>query len=556
VATLLGLAAGLVVIRLLLVGVVMGEDYRYQGQLARTGELELPIPRPGRLLDRNGLLLTGSRPQYEIEINPRAISETYGVDHAASAISQILDMPQSVIQSYLNRDADWAVLNYDASQEEWEALQQLELGGIIEHLWWSRVYPQAEIFAHIGGFVSGSGQGYYGLEGYYDTELRPDPIVWEGEIDPVAREPHPFEEGEVDLPIPGLDLELTLDLAVQTVAYQELARAMEEFRAELGTIIVMDPRTGAILAMVGLPTYDPRQIDSYLGSQEHLFRNPAIGLRYEPGSVFKIITMAAALDSGTVTRETTYIDTGEYEIGGLTVTNWDLGEYGEQDMTGLLVHSLNVGAAWLCDQMGSDIFYRYVRDFGFGQLTGVDLEGEVIGELRLPDDLEWVDSDLGANSYGQALAVTPIQMISAVAAVANDGRLVLPHVVSRRLHPNGSAETRQPVVRDQPISAETARIMTEMLVQVVEQGVPQAQVPGYRVAGKTGTADISVPGGYDPEGTVASFVGYGPASDPELIILVRLDRPQTSRWGSETAAVVFSRLASRLFPMLGILPTD
>jgi cell division protein FtsI/penicillin-binding protein 2 len=266
--------------------------------------------------------------------------------------------------------------------------------------------------------------------------------------------------------------------------------------------------------------------------------------------------MAAALDSGTVTRETTYYDTGEYEIGGLTVTNWDLGEYGEQDMTGLLVHSLNVGAAWLSDQMGTDTFYSYIRDFGFGQLTGVDLEGEVIGELRLPDDLEWVDSDLGANSYGQAIAVTPIQMISAVAAVANEGRLMLPHVVSRRIHPDSSAEVRQPVVRDQPISAETAQILTEMLVQVVEHGVPQAQVPGYRIAGKTGTADISVPGGYDPEGTVASFVGYGPASDPELIILVRLDRPQTSRWGSETAAVVFSRLASRLFPMLGILPTD
>ena len=556
VATLLGLLSGLVVIRLLVVGVVMGEDYRHAGQDARTDELELPIARPGRLWDRNGLLLAGSRPQYEIEVNPRAISETYGVEPVAQKLAQILDMPQSVIQGYLNRNTEWAVFDYDATQEEWEAIQLLEFGGIIEHLWWSRVYPQADLFAHVGGFVSGSGQGFYGLEGYYDAELRPDPIVWEGEVDPVAREPHPFAEGAVDLPLPGVDLELTLDLAVQTVVHQELTRAMEEYRAEVGAVIVMDPRSGAVLAMVGLPTYDPRRLDSYLGSEDYLFRNPAIGLRYEPGSVFKIINMAAALDSGTVTRETTYVDRGEFEIGGLNITNWDLREYGEQDMTGLLVHSLNVGAAWLSVQMGPDIFYRYVRGFGFGQLTGIDLEGEVIGELRLPDDLEWVDSDLGANSYGQALAVTPIQMISAVAAVANEGRLMVPHVVSRRILPDGSAVARQPVVRDQPISAETARILTEMLVQVVEQGVPQAQVPGYRVAGKTGTADISVPGGYDPVGTVASFVGYGPADDPELIILVRLDRPQTSRWGSETAAVVFSRLASRLFPMLGILPSD
>jgi cell division protein FtsI/penicillin-binding protein 2 len=197
-----------------------------------------------------------------------------------------------------------------------------------------------------------------------------------------------------------------------------------------------------------------------------------------------------------------------------------------------------------------------VRAFGFGELTGIALQGEASGRVRTAGDLDWHDSDLGTNSYGQGLAVTPIQMISAVAAVANGGELMVPYLVQRQVLPDGTTMTHQPVVRGRPISPGTATALTDILVHVVEENATLAQVPGYRIAGKTGTAQIPVPGGYDPEGTIASFVGYGPAEDPELIILVRLDRPQTSRWGSQTATVVFSRLASRILPILGVPPSE
>jgi cell division protein FtsI/penicillin-binding protein 2 len=317
----------------------------------------------------------------------------------------------------------------------------------------------------------------------------------------------------------------------------------------------MDPRTGEILAMASQPAYDPDRHEWYIyRGQEGIFLSPAVGAPYEPGSVFKIVTVAAALDSGTITPIYTYVDTGQIEVGGRVFTNWDGKAYGERDLVDMLGLSLNVGTVGLAAQMGPDTFYRYVRAFGFGRPTEVDLQGENAGHVRVPDDLDWRDSDLGANAFGQGLTVTPIQMISAAAAVANDGRLMRPYLVARQLQSNGDVVESRPVVRGQPIRPQTARTLTEILAQAVERHLPQALVPGYRVAGKTGTAQIPIPGGYDPTWTIASFVGFGPVRDPQLVILVRLDRPQASPWASDTAALVFQRLASRLFPMLGIPP--
>ncbi|MCK4472820.1 MAG: penicillin-binding protein 2, partial [Anaerolineae bacterium] len=213
------------------------------------------------------------------------------------------------------------------------------------------------------------------------------------------------------------------------------------------------------------------------------------------------------------------------------------------------------GAAWLSTQMGPDVFYRYVQAFGIGQPTRVDLAGEISGQLWLPDDYEhWHDSNLGTNAFGQGVAVTPLQMITAVATVANDGARLRPHIVAQRIGPDGAVSTFQPVVEAQVISSQAARTLAEMMVRVVEDGVVQARVEGYRIAGKTGTAQIPIPGGYDKEGTITSFVGFGPVPDPQLIILVKLDRPKTSSWASQTAAPAFRRLASRLFVVLGIPP--
>jgi cell division protein FtsI/penicillin-binding protein 2 len=540
------------VARLFFVQVVDADRLGDQGRIEREHLLHLPQPPRGRVRDRNGLLLAGNDVRYSIEASPTYIPN---MQVAVERLASILEMPPSVISDTLTGSQQWVVLEREATREQGEAVRGLGISGLGTRLWWGRIYPQGEMTAHVLGFVSQSGEGFYGLEGFYDRDLSAEQVEWYGETDPGAQAPLPFVEGEIGTPQPGVDLDLTLDMGIQLAAQQELDRGLAEFGAEEGLIIVMEPDTGAILAMVSSPSYNPERYTDYL-SEDSLFVNPAIGFQYEPGSVFKIVTMAAALDSGTVTPDTTYFDEGSIEVGGLVTQNWDRQPYGVQDMRGLMANSLNVGAAWLSVRMGPETFYRYVEAFGFDNPTGIDLQGEASGRVRTMGDLDWHDSDLGTNSYGQGLAVTPIQMIAAVGAVANEGRLMMPYLVDRQILPDGSVLYHQPVVHGQPISPQTAESLTEILEYVVEEGAALAQVPGYRVAGKTGTAQIPLPGGYDPEGTIASFVGYGPVEDPEVVILVRLDRPTVSRWGSQTATVVFSRLAARVFPLLDIPPSE
>lgn len=550
--TLLVGVALLLAFRLIQVQVALGSELRQQAQAEREHRLVSPDPRWGEIYDRDGFPLAVDEPRYAIEANPPFVKDPAA---AAAQLASILQVPPEALEAELRRNVTWASLEPLATLEQGEAVRQLEMEGVNAYLRWVRRYPQGTMAAHLLGFVSLGGEGFYGLEGYYDRVLRPPIEMWEGETGPSGRWPLPQEEGRVPLPMRGNDLVLTVDLAVQAVVEEELAWGLEAFGAEGGSIVVMDPRTGAILAMASAPSFDPNRYDQYiLWEEEKRFLSPAIGSVYEPGSVFKIFTLAAALDSGRVVPQSRYVDAGQIEVGGRLFNNWDGRAYGEQDLVGLMGHSLNVGAVWLALQMGPDTFYPYIRAFGFGRPTGVDLQGEEAGQVRMPGNLDWHDSDLGANSFGQGLAATPVQVASAVAAVANGGRLMRPYLVARQVLPDGTVVESQPVMRGQPISSETARTVTEILAQAVERWMPQAQVPGYRIAGKTGTSQIPIPGGYDLRWTIASFVGYGPADDPQLLILVRLDRPRTSPWGSETAAVVFSRLASRLFPMLGIAP--
>jgi cell division protein FtsI/penicillin-binding protein 2 len=309
--------------------------------------------------------------------------------------------------------------------------------------------------------------------------------------------------------------------------------------------------------MASLPAYDPERYTEFVDQDSPPFEDPAISKQYEPGSVFKILTMAAALDSGIVTPGMTYVDQGWIEVGGQTIRNASGKVYGESTMADILIESLNVGAAWLSKRMGPDLFYRYIQEFGIGERTGVDLAGEVSGQLWLPDDIEhWHPSNLGTNSFGHGVAVTPLQMLTAVATVANDGVRLQPRVVGRRIAPDGTVSVHQRLVMERVISSEAASHLCEMLVRAVEEGATLASVDGYRVGGKTGTAQIPIPGGYDPNDTIATFVGFGPVPNPKLVVLVKLDRPQTSPWASRTAAPTFQRLTSRLFTALAIPPSE
>ncbi len=534
--------------RLVDIQVVRGAEFRQRAARERVRDLTLFEPPRGSIADAHGFPLAFSEPRYRIVVSPPHVRDAAEV---AEKLSPILQIPAPTISATIASSLEGVVLAPYASLEQGKQVMEMRLSGVSAHLCWLRHYPHGLLAAPVLGFTAYSGEGFYGLEGYYDRVLRPQKVEVVAEADPSGVWPLPQEEGDIPSPQRGNHLVLALNLAVQVVAEEELARALSEFGATSGLVIVMDPRTGAVLAMAAQPAFDPSNHQQYLDEgQVEVFLNPAVNAQYEPGSVFKIVTLAAALDSGAVHPQETYIDTGQTEIGGHIIQNWDGRAYGQQDLVGIMGHSLNVGAVWLVQKMGRETFYRYVRAFGFGQPTGVDLQGEVAGEVHMPGDLDWHDSYLGTNAYGQGIAVTPMQMAAAVAAVANEGRLMRPYLVARQIRPDGSVLESRPVVRGQPISPETARAVTEILAQAVERELPQATLPNYRIAGKTGTAQIPIPGGYDRRGTIASFVGFGPVEAPRVLILVRLDRPTTSQWASQTAAVLFQRIAARVFPIV------
>jgi cell division protein FtsI/penicillin-binding protein 2 len=282
---------------------------------------------------------------------------------------------------------------------------------------------------------------------------------------------------------------------------------------------------------------------------------------WEPGSIFKIITWGAALDDGTISPGTTFYDDGTLEVGGRVMLNWNREGNGLVTMIDGLVKSLNTVAAFISTSMGKESFYNYLRRFGFGTLTEVDLQSEGPGMVKQPGDPNWFPSELGTNSFGQGIAVTPMQMIVAVAAVANQGTMMKPYVVHELIttDPESGEEQVvqvQPMVVRRTISQETARTLTDMLVEVVESGATEAQVPGYRIAGKTGTAQVPTAYGYHETDTIASFVGFAPAENPQFIVLVKLDKPRASPWGSRTAAPTFSAIAERLFAYMQIPPDE
>jgi cell division protein FtsI/penicillin-binding protein 2 len=302
--------------------------------------------------------------------------------------------------------------------------------------------------------------------------------------------------------------------------------------------------------MASAPCFTPAK---FYETDPKLLLNPAVSQQHEPGSVMKLITMASALDSGVVTPQSTYYDAGVLEVGGHQTYNWDRSAPGTTDMTTLLARSLNVGAATLATMMGADVYYDYLQSFGFGRPTGVDLMSEAAGQMPLPGDSLWTESFLATNAYGQGIAVTPLQMITAVSALANNGVMMQPYIV-QEIHGENGTFVHEPTVLGRPISPETAAQVTAMAITAVARETLAAQIDGYTIAGKTGTAQIAENGIYLPDDVIGSFIGWLPAENPELIIYIKLDRPQTAPWGSQTAAPAFAELADELVVMLDIPP--
>jgi cell division protein FtsI/penicillin-binding protein 2 len=331
--------------------------------------------------------------------------------------------------------------------------------------------------------------------------------------------------------------------------------AIEESGSESATILVMDPKTGDILAAATSPRLDLNEFWRYGEVYEDSTPfNRVVSETYEPGSVFKVLTMAAAIDSGAVKPKTTFLDTGSIEVGGTIIRNWNSGAWGPQDMLGCMQHSLNVCLAWVATELGANKFYQYMQDFGLGHLTGVDMAGENSGRLKLPGDEDWYEADLGTNAFGQGVAVTPVQMLTAVSALANEGQMTFPRIVLSMID-NGKQYNTSPRISGAPITPKTAKRLTDMLTTSLEVESSSALVDGYTIAGKTGTAEIPTPFGYTSNQTNASFVGWGPVDDPKFLVYVWLEKPTTSPWGSVVAAPVFRQVVERLVVLLNI-PTD
>lgn len=562
VGIFLGLLGALLILRLFDMQVLTWQDY--QPAVVRASTLETVDDNTpwGVVVDRDGVLLAADRFTYRITATPHLIDPADWRE-IGLVLESILGISSHSIEQLLSDNAEqsYLVLDPAVTFEMGEALvlerqRRLAEGDyLLEHIHpYSRprrFYPQGSLASQLLGFLNAERRPVLGLERYYRSFLPANGVGlpkgrWQRRSN--------LDEEVLRLLPSGTNkgLVLSIDRTIQWIIEDELREGVDFYRAESGTIIVMEPRTGAILGMANYPTFDGNR---YELEEPETFTNRAVSAQYEPGSIFKVITVAGALDSGTVEAGTVFTDTGTVVIGQRTIQNSTRTALGRLSVADALAQSNNVVTVQIAQALGRTDFYAYVDRFGFGTDTHIDLSGEVPGLVKAPGDLTWSLSDLGTNSFGQGLAVTPIQMISAVSAIANDGKLMRPYIVEARIDGEDVLLT-EPTVGQQAISMDTASLMRELMVHVVDTGNKQAQVPGYAVAGKSGTAEIATAEGYTSDRTIASFVGFAPADDPQFVILVKLDKPDPdiSRWASQTAAPIFKRVAVRLFDHLDIPP--
>lgn len=556
----------------LLTSLVLARLIVYQlfqfGQLPAYNPNQFTPPARGAIVDRHGELLTADRYLYQLVATPNEIKNDQERQEIARRLQEVAAVPAAqTLQTLLDyAKGSYAPLGEPVDLEigqRVQAMRQLALAedskSPLRHIAVRsvpvRFYPQNALASHLLGFIQANRDGVYGLEEYYDAFLNERGVgLLERVATPLTSLPSPtrrFLPSAV-----GKDLVLTIDRGVQWIIEEELRSGIAKYRAKSGTIIVMEPQTGAVLGMANWPDYDPNHRATSQADYAR-FANVAISAIYEPGSVFKIVTMAAGLDTGVITPTTVMTDSGYIIVGERSIYNSDRRANGPVSVTQALARSLNVITAQVADRVGRDYFYQYVRRFGFGARTGIDLAGEVPGLLKTPGHELWSLSDLGTNSFGQGLAVTPLQMVNATAAIANAGMLMRPYMVGARIEGDVVLYT-QPEMLGQTISPATARDLTEMMVTTVDVGNSAAHIPGYRIAGKSGTAQIPDEGGYLKDATIVTFVGFAPADEPKFVLLVKLDQPDPaiSQWAAYTAAPVFAQVSRRLFDHLNIPPDN
>jgi stage V sporulation protein D (sporulation-specific penicillin-binding protein) len=487
--------------------------------------------------ERGGIYLQGvdgttvpaaiNRRIYNAHISPR---ELKGKDkeELASLFSEVLNIEKEEVFEKLGNDNSFEILKKELTPEELEKVKKTE--GLHLTLEIVRDYPEKELASHVLGFVGGEKVGQYGIEQYYEETISGKFGVKKGQKNGWGS----FITN--DSTQRGEDVVLTIDYNIQHFTEKTLESAIKRVNATKGTVLVGDPKTGEILALANYPNFDPNSYSDIPESNFQVFKNSAVQETFEPGSVFKPITMAIALDMGVVNPEDTYYDTGEFQVRGRTLRNYDKRSYGLVTMTKILERSINTGIIYIKNKIGNDNFLKYLNSFGFFEKTNIDLHGEVLS--RNKSFLEGHEANFATSAYGQGIEVTMVQLFRAFSVLANGGIPVDPHIVKKE----------KLFLKDRVISSTAAFLVTEMMVSTIDHGFGNtAKVPGYHIAGKTGTAQVTwsklgLSGSGYSDKTIQGFVGYAPAFDPQFVILIKLEQPQT-RSAEVSAAPVFKEIA-------------
>jgi len=518
------------------------------------------LPQRGRIFVRDRLdgklyPLAANREAWQVYAVPKNMSDHVRVAHELSAVLGLPDV-DLIEQLTRNPEDPYEVIAKDVPYETVQKLKEMRLEGVGFVSYDARMYPEKNMGGQIIGLVTADEQGYlvgkYGLESNYQEYLAGRAGSFFGEKDATGKRivsaDAKFREA-----VDGSDIVVTLDRAIQYKACERIKKGVLDYEADTGTVIIMDPETGAIMAMCSYPDFDPGNLKEV--KDVAVFNNPAVFVSYEPGSVFKAVTLAAGMEAEKINPNTTYVDKGVEEIDDYKIKNSDNKAHGVQTMQQVLEKSLNTGPIFVQRQLGKQLFYEFVQKFGFGQKTNLGLSPEAAGNIS---SLEKKGDIFAATaSFGQGITATPIQLVAAYGAMANQGKLMRPYIVSEIVHPDGTRESIEPQEMGQPISPRTARLISGMLVSVIENGHGQsARLPGYWVAAKTGTAQVAKTGGlgYEAGKINATMLGYAPAEDPAFVMLVKFDNPRKAAWAEECAAPVFGDLAGYVLSYLGVKP--
>jgi stage V sporulation protein D (sporulation-specific penicillin-binding protein) len=552
---------------------LLGRLFYWQGPMAATlaakaqyqynSGTEIEAHR-GNILAHDGTWLAASTQAWLLYASPkvmltdsRVIANTLApfLVEPKDDVPKLQEETNRILGLLSKRDAVWVPIKHRLTNNTKESIESLKLEGLGFEEEEARSYPEASVAAQLLGFVgrddAGADKGYFGLEGHYDLSLSGKDGYMERESDALGA-PIFFGESKEIAAAPGIDLVTHIDKKIQITVEQKLKEGIEAYGAKSGSAVVMDPRTGGILAMSSFPSYDPR---TYYDYSNEVFKNPIISDSFEPGSIFKPIVMASGLDAGVVTPDTICdICSGPAKVDKYSIETWDNKYYPNSTMLDVIKHSDNVGMVFVGNRLGKDKLINYLEKFGIGQTTNIDLQGEANPKMR--EKSAWNIVDQATATFGQGIAVTPIQMVRAISIIANGGIFVNPQVVDK-FKGDTWEEDIKPSLGERVISEKAAKQMTDIMVAAVSQGEAKWAVPkGFKVAGKTGTAQIPVQGHYDAEKTNASFVGFAPVDNPRFVMLITLREPQTSPWASETSAPLWFKIAKELFPYLGIQPEN